>query len=86
MEDVDEARVHRPEVGQIRTNKLLVQVNVLFAPANDRLVKASHPLQVAVVSGEDAEAEVAPVACVQVEVVVVSANRLLLVYAPVHVI
>ena len=71
VEDVDEARVDRAEHGELGADELLVQVDVLLAPAHDGRVEAADARQVAVVGGEDAEAEVAPVAAGGGEVVVV---------------
>ncbi len=71
VEDVHEARVDRAEHGELGADELLVQVHVLLAPAHDARVEAADARQVAVVGGEDAEAEVAPVAAGGGEVVAV---------------
>ena len=66
MIDVHKAGIDAAEDGQVvrRAYELLVQVDVLHAPADDGRVEAADRSQVAVVDGHEAEAELTPVALV----------------------
>ena len=62
---MNEANIDTPKHGQVGGDELLVQINVLFTPANYGRVETAHTSQITVVDNNNAETELAPIPLVE---------------------